>query len=65
MPLRQQDFLREAMEALGMNEDQFAERLSVTPHQFNKWLLPGDSPGYAEMSESTWDLIREMQRRPV
>ncbi|WP_432263495.1 helix-turn-helix domain-containing protein [Cupriavidus sp. TMH.W2] len=44
--LPQQDFLREAMEQLGMTRNDFAKRISVARRTLDKWLLPSESPDF-------------------
>ncbi|QEZ48708.1 MULTISPECIES: helix-turn-helix domain-containing protein [Cupriavidus] len=54
-PAAQQDFLREAMNQLGMTREEFAARLSVAKRTLDKWLLPSessDSRGLPEMGRA-------------
>lgn len=59
-PQSQQDFLRNAMQQLGMTREQFADRIGSNPRQLKNWLLPPDSKGYREMPEMAWKFIREI-----
>lgn len=59
-PIPQQDFLREAMTALNMTRDQFADRISTSRRRLDNWLLPADSKGFREMDEMAWAFIREI-----
>jgi len=59
-PIRQQDFLRDAMSALDMTRDQFADRIGTSRRRLDNWLLPSDSKGFREMDEMAWKFIREI-----
>lgn len=59
-PIPQQDFLRDAMAALDMTRDQFADRIGTSRRRLDNWLLPSDSKGFREMDEMAWKFIREI-----
>jgi len=59
-PNPQQDFLRDAMVALDMTRDQFADRIGTSRRRLDNWLLPSDSKGFREMDEMAWKFIREI-----
>jgi hypothetical protein len=59
----QQDFLREAMQRLGMTRDQFAARLGASRRRLDNWLLPGDSSGFRELDPVVWTFVREILER--
>jgi aspartate carbamoyltransferase catalytic subunit len=59
-PIPQQDFLRDAMAALGMTRDQFADRIGTSRRRLDNWLLPSDSKGFRAMDEMAWKFIREI-----
>lgn len=59
-PIRQQEFLRDAMSALDMTRDQFAHRIGTSRRRLDNWLLPSDSKGFREMDEMAWKFIREI-----
>jgi hypothetical protein len=56
----QQDFLRDAMEQLGMTRQQFAGRIGGSKRALDNWLLPGDSNGFRSMPDPIWTLVREI-----
>lgn len=59
-PIPQQDFLRDAMTALDMTRDQFADRIGTSRRRLDNWLLPAESKGFREMDEMAWKFIREI-----
>ncbi|MEO5934714.1 MAG: transcriptional regulator [Duganella sp.] len=59
-PIAQQEFLRDAMNALSMTRDEFADRIGTNRRRIDNWLLPTDSKGYREMDEMAWKFIREI-----
>lgn len=59
-PIPQQEFLRDAMAALDMTRDQFADRIGTSRRRLDNWLLPSDSKGFREMDEMAWKFIREI-----
>jgi len=59
-PIAQQEFLRDAMIALNMTRDEFAQRIGTTRRRIDNWLLPSESKGYREMDEMAWKFIREI-----
>lgn len=56
----QQDFLRGAMQALGLTRAAFAARISVPEKTLNKWLAPADTSDYRNMPEVVWSYVREI-----
>lgn len=56
----QQDFLRDAMQQLGMTRDQFCKRISVPRKTFDKWLAPEGSKESRAMPEMAWSYIRDI-----
>jgi hypothetical protein len=56
----QQDYLRDAMQHLGMTRDQFSKRISVPRKTFDKWLAPEGSKEFRAMPEMAWSYIREI-----
>ena len=56
----QQQFLREAMNELGMTRDAFSARLACPKRTLDKWLLPEPSNDYREMDEAMWQFVREV-----
>ena len=57
--LSQQEFLRDAMERLGMTRDQFAERIGTKRKTLDNWLLP-ESDSSRGMPDMAWKFIREI-----
>lgn len=58
-PLTQQEFLRDAMSALGMTRDQFAERIGAKRKTLDNWLLP-ESEYSRGMPNMAWKFISEI-----
>ena len=58
--ISQQDFLRDAMQRLGMTREQFCKRISVPPKTFNKWMAPTGANDYRNMPEMAWSYIRDI-----
>jgi len=58
-PVGQQEFLREAMSALGMTRDQFAERIGAKRKTLDNWLLP-ESESSRAMPDMAWKFISEI-----
>jgi aspartate carbamoyltransferase catalytic subunit len=56
----QQEFLRDAMERLGMTRQQFADRLHTKKRRLDDWLLPSDSKGFRELDSTIWQFVREI-----
>lgn len=56
----QQSFLREAMQALNMTRDVFAERIGAKRRALDTWLLPHDSNEFRAMPEVVWKFIQEI-----
>lgn len=56
----QQDFLRAAMDRLGMSRQEFADRIGAKKRALDNWLLPADSDGFRTMPETVWVLVREI-----
>jgi hypothetical protein len=60
--LTQQEFLRDAMQRLGMTRDEFAARIAVKRKTLDNWLLPpGDSA--RGMPDMAWKFIQEILDR--
>ena len=59
-PMAQQEFLRHAMDTLGMTRDQFAERIGASRRRLDTWLLPSDSKGFRELDSVAWKFVREI-----
>jgi hypothetical protein len=59
--LTQQEFLRHAMETLGMTRDEFAERIGAARRRLDTWLLPSESNGFRELDSMAWKFVREMK----
>ena len=59
-PIPQQEFLRDAMAALDMTRDQFADRIGTSRRRLDNWLLPSDSKGFREMDGMAWKFIHEI-----
>lgn len=61
----QQDFLRDAMAALNMTRDQFADRIGASRRRLDNWLLPCDSKEFRKMDDMAWKFIQEiLSNRP-
>jgi hypothetical protein len=58
----QQEFLRDAMDRLGMTRDQFAVRIAVPRKTLDNWLLP-PSDSSRGMSDMAWKFIGEILER--
>jgi hypothetical protein len=56
----QQEFLREAMTALGMTRAAFAKRISVPEKTLDKWMAPADTTDFRNMPEVVWAYVREI-----
>jgi aspartate carbamoyltransferase catalytic subunit len=56
----QQEFLRDAADALGLTQKELAARMCAPWETFRKWLLPQESGGAREMPEIAWQLVREI-----
>ncbi|MGZ0002651.1 transcriptional regulator [Burkholderia gladioli] len=56
----QQEFLREAMQSLGLTRAAFAARISVPEKTLNKWLAPVDTGDYRNMPDVVWAYVREI-----
>jgi len=56
----QQDFLRGAMQTLGMTRDEFGKRFSVPRSTLDKWLSPEGSKEHRGMPDIAWAYIREV-----
>jgi hypothetical protein len=60
VPQSQQDFLRDAMAALGLTREQFAERIGAKKRALDNWLLPSDSKEFRAMPDMAWKFVREI-----
>ena len=56
----QQEFLREAMTALGMTRAAFAKRISVPEKTLDKWMAPADTTDFRNMPDVVWAYVREI-----
>lgn len=56
----QQEFLRQAMESLGMTRDAFAKRFTVPRRTLDKWLLPDDSNDFRALPDMARAYIAEV-----
>jgi hypothetical protein len=56
----QQEFLREAMQSLGLTRSGFAARISVPEKTLDKWLAPANTGDYRNMPDVVWAYIREI-----
>ena len=56
----QQDFLRQAMESLGMTRDAFAKRFTVPRRTLDKWMLPNESNDFRPMPDMARAYISEV-----
>jgi len=63
-PSSQQEFLRDAMQQLGMTRDEFAERIGAQRRRLDTWLLPSESNGFRELDPVAWKFIREILNPP-
>jgi predicted transcriptional regulator len=61
----QQEFLREAMSALGMTRAAFAKRISVPEKTLDKWMAPASTADFRNMPEVVWAYVREILRWEV
>lgn len=62
-PMSQQEFLRDAMDRLGMTRDQFAARINASRRRLDNWLLPDGSAGMRELDPVVWAFVREILER--
>lgn len=60
LPQEQQDFLRHAMDVLGMTREEFAERIGAKKRALDNWLLPSSSAEHRAMPDMAWKFIREI-----
>lgn len=58
--MKQQDFLRDAMNKLGMTRDEMCRRLSVPRKTFDKWMAPEGTKDYRNMPEIVWSYVRDV-----
>jgi len=56
----QQEFLRDAMQKLGLTRERFSKRIGAPWDTFRRWLLPPESEGSREMPPVAWSLVREV-----
>jgi len=62
MPQNQQEFLKEAMEYLGLTKNALAIKLNTSEYTVNSWLTPNDRPGYVELSEFIREKISDLMQ---
>lgn len=60
MSQNQQEFLKQAMQELGLKREDFARRLRVSWDTFRRWPMAADTDGTREMSPTAWSLVREV-----
>lgn len=60
MTQNQQDFLKQAMQELGLKREDFAKRLGVSWDTFRRWLMAANTDGTREMPPAAWSLVREV-----
>ena len=56
----QQEFLRQAMESLGMTRDAFAKRFTVPRRTLDKWLWPDTANDYRPLPDMARAYISEV-----
>ncbi|MEX3859406.1 putative transcriptional regulator [Paraburkholderia youngii] len=56
----QQEFLRDAMQSLGLTRSGFAKRISVPEKTLDKWLAPVNTSDYRNMPDVVWAYVREI-----
>ena len=61
----QQEFLRQAMEALGMTRDAFSKRFTVPRRTLDKWLLPDGSNDFRPLPDMARAYIAEVIQKNV
>lgn len=59
-PKSQQEFLRDAMVALDMDEIQFALRIGAAPDLFARWMKPSTDPVFKLLPEPVWKHVSEI-----
>lgn len=60
MPQTQQEFLKEAMEYLGLTKNALAIKLNTSEYTINSWLLPEGRPGFVKLSEFIQEKISRL-----
>lgn len=60
----QQTFLRDAMQRLDMDIDQFAARIRAPRSRVDAWLADPDDSRFQEMDPVIWTLVREISPTP-
>jgi len=50
----QQEFLRRAMDELGMTRELFAKRINVAEKTLDKWLAPNGTSDFRKMPDIAW-----------
>ncbi|WP_080426251.1 transcriptional regulator [Burkholderia ubonensis] len=58
--LSQQEFLRDAIQRLGLTRAGFAKRISVPEKTLNKWLAPAGTSDFRPLPEVVWSYVREI-----
>lgn len=58
--VNQQEFLRDAMQRLGMTREQFAYRIGTAKRRLDNWLVPSESKEFREMDGMVWKFVREI-----
>jgi hypothetical protein len=59
-PLSQQEFLKDAIQRLGMTRVGFAKRISVPEKTLDKWLAPVGTCDFRPLPEVVWSYVREI-----
>jgi hypothetical protein len=60
MSQSQQEFLKEAMECLGLTKNALAIKLNTSEYTINSWLLVPGRPGFIELSEFIQEKINKL-----
>ncbi|MGN6318698.1 transcriptional regulator [Trinickia sp.] len=58
--LSQQEFLKGAIQRLGMTRASFAQRISVPEKTLDKWLAPAGTSDFRNMPDVVWAYVREI-----
>jgi predicted transcriptional regulator len=58
--LSQQEFLKDAIQRLGLTRPSFAQRISVPEKTLDKWLAPAGSSDFMNMPDAVWAYVREI-----
>lgn len=58
--LSQQEFLKDAIQRLGLTRAGFAKRISVPEKTLDKWLAPAGTSDFRPLPEVVWSYVREI-----